>query len=115
MRTNPFSARSGTRPPVAAAVAAAIAAALATISSPVHAFDFDLTRDLRGSWDTTFSYGARWRVEGRDGRIISTSAGGRGRSGGDAGRQRGLRRSFRRPHPRALNGHVRLGNPRHSS
>jgi hypothetical protein len=41
---------------------------------------------LRGSWDTTFSYGQAWRVEDRDCRLIANANGGCGRSAnGDDG------------------------------
>ncbi len=81
MRTNPFSARSGGSPLVAAAVASALAVGLAALPHNADAFEWTAGDNWTGSFDTTLSYGARWRVEGRDGRIISTSAGGRGRSG----------------------------------
>jgi hypothetical protein len=58
------------------AVTAALCGAYA---APAAAVPFE-TDNWSGSWDTTLSYGAQWRVEGRDCNLIATSNGGCGRS-----------------------------------
>lgn len=51
---------------------------------------------LRGSWDTTISYGQAWRIEDRDCRLIANANGGCGRSAngddGDINYPQGLQR-----------------------
>lgn len=66
-------------------IAAAIA--LTVASTAAHAFEFQNdSGTLRGSWDTTLSYGQAWRIEDRDCRLIATANGGCGRSAnGDDG------------------------------
>ncbi|HNS27715.1 MAG TPA: DUF1302 domain-containing protein [Steroidobacteraceae bacterium] len=66
---------------LAAAVSCAVAAPAAL------AFEFqNESGTLRGSWDTTLSYGQAWRIEDRDCRLIASANGGCGRSAnGDDG------------------------------
>lgn len=54
---------------------------------PAHGIDFqNEAGTLRGSWDTTLSYGQAWRIEDRDCRLIANANGGCGRSAnGDDG------------------------------
>ncbi len=47
--------------------------------SPVFAFQFS-SGDVTGSLDSTFSYGATWRVQEQDSELIGTAAGGTARS-----------------------------------
>ncbi len=56
-------------------------------STAVQAFEFQNdSGTLRGSWDTTLSYGQAWRIEDRDCRLIANANGGCGRSAnGDDG------------------------------
>ena len=80
MKTYPVPSRLGSRP--ASCVAAGLAASIAmALSGPSFAAQFEF-RDgnIYGSWDTTLSYGAIWRVQGRDRDIIATANGGNGRS-----------------------------------
>lgn len=55
---------------------AAIAAIGMMGSIPAHAFEFDVTDEVRGSLDTTLTYGALWRVSGQDSENIGLSNGG---------------------------------------
>lgn len=78
-------ARGAGRPLLHAALATA---AIGAIGAPAaQAFDFQNSAGtLRGSWDTTVSYGQAWRIEDRDCRLIATANGGCGRSAnGDDG------------------------------
>ena len=76
MSTQPSRSRPGNGRILAAAVAAAIAAGYA---APASAVSID-TENWTGSWDTTLTYGALWRVQGRDCRIIANANQGCGRS-----------------------------------
>ena len=58
--------------PRASMLALAIAGAT---SFPAQAFEFS-SGEMTGSLDTTISYGARWRVQDRDERIIGIANGG---------------------------------------
>lgn len=62
---------------------ASAAALVAAGVLPAQAFQFEVNEDVKGSWNTTLSVGAGWRMEGRDPTLISPNnlAGG---SGGDA-------------------------------
>ena len=61
-------------------IAAAVAAGYGVLAAPAaHAVDFNWG-DIKGSWDTTFSYGQAWRVQERDCRLIGNADGGCGRS-----------------------------------
>lgn len=57
-----------------------LVAAIATIglmgSIPAQAFQFDVTDEVKGSFDTTLTYGALWRVSGQDKENIGLSNGG---------------------------------------
>lgn len=57
------------------------------VALPAHGIDFqNEAGTLRGSWDTTLSYGQAWRIEDRDCRLIANANGGCGRSAnGDDG------------------------------
>lgn len=55
---------------------AAIAAIGLMGSIPAHAFQFDVTDEISGSFDTTLSYGALWRVTGQDKRLLAPNKGG---------------------------------------
>ena len=70
-------------------LSAALAAAGIGAACAPAAWGFDFQNDagtLRGSWDTTISYGQAWRVEDRDCRLIANANGGCGRSAnGDDG------------------------------
>jgi len=58
-------------------LAAAIAAISLCGTVPVHAFQFDLADgEVTGSFDTTLSYGALWRVTGRDSANVALANGG---------------------------------------
>jgi hypothetical protein len=63
---------------LAAAFAAMLAAGFAGQAGAVP-FESE-SGDWRGSWDTTLSYGAQFRVQGRDCRLIANANGGCGRS-----------------------------------
>jgi hypothetical protein len=76
MSTQPFRGRPGAGRILAAALAAAYAAAYA---APAAAVPIE-TENWSGSWDTTLSYGALWRVQGRDCRLIANANNGCGRS-----------------------------------
>jgi hypothetical protein len=61
-------------------IAVAVAAAIGTLGAPsAEAVDFDLG-GVRGSWDTTVSFGTGWRIEDPDCNLIATANGGCGRS-----------------------------------
>ena len=61
-------------------IAAAVAAGYGVLAAPaVHAVDFNWG-EIKGSWDTTFSYGQAWRVQKPDCHLIGTADGGCGRS-----------------------------------
>jgi hypothetical protein len=68
--------------------AALAAAGIGAVAAP-GALAFEFQNDagtLRGSWDTTISYGQAWRIEDRDCRLIANANGGCGRSAnGDDG------------------------------
>ncbi|MBA4152602.1 MAG: DUF1302 domain-containing protein, partial [Acinetobacter sp.] len=55
-----------------------MAVAAATFGmAPAHAFQFEFADgEVTGSFDTTVSYGALWRVTGQDPRLLSRSKGG---------------------------------------
>jgi hypothetical protein len=76
MSTQPCKARPANGRILAAAVAAVLAAGYAV---PASAVPIE-TDNWSGSWDTTLSYGALWRVQGRDCRIIANANDGCGRS-----------------------------------
>ena len=76
MSTQPSRARPGIGRILAAATAAAIAAGYA---APASAVPIE-TENWTGSWDTTLSLGALWRVESPDCRLIANANGGCGRS-----------------------------------
>lgn len=61
------------------ATCAAIAALCGPRAAPAFDFSSD-SGDLRGSWDTTLSYGQAWRIEDRDCQLIAIANGGCGRS-----------------------------------
>jgi hypothetical protein len=75
MSTQPSRARPGNGRILAAAVAAALAAGYAAPASAVPI----QTDNWSGSWDTTLSYGALWRVQSQDCKIIANANGGCGR------------------------------------
>jgi hypothetical protein len=82
MSTQPSRARPGNGRILATAIATALAAGLA---APAFAVPIQ-GENWSGSWDTTLSYGALWRVEGRDCRLIANANGGCGASAnGDDG------------------------------
>ena len=76
MSTQPSRARPGNGRILATAIATALAAAYA---APAMAVPIQ-TDNWSGSWDTTLSYGALWRVQSPDCRIIANANGGCGRS-----------------------------------
>jgi hypothetical protein len=76
MSTQPSRARSGNGRILATAVATVLAAGFAAPASAVP-IESD---NWSGSWDTTLSYGAMWRVQSPDCRIIANANGGCGRS-----------------------------------
>lgn len=55
---------------------AAIAAVGLMGSIPAQAFQFDVTDEVKGSFDTTLTYGALWRVTGQDSENIASANGG---------------------------------------
>ena len=58
-----------------------IVATLGLASPAAYAWDFQNDEgSFTGSWDTTFTYGQAWRIEGRDCRLIAIADGGCGRS-----------------------------------
>jgi len=58
-----------------------IVATLAWVSPAAYAVDFQNDEgSFTGSWDTTFTFGQAWRIEGRDCRLIAIADGGCGRS-----------------------------------
>jgi len=58
-----------------------IVATLGLASPATYAWDFQNDDgSFTGSWDTTFTYGQAWRIEGRDCRLIAIADGGCGRS-----------------------------------
>lgn len=59
----------------------AIATAITMAAPSAFAFEFDVTDEVKGSFDTTLSYGAMWRVEGRDKRLLLPANGGVRNSG----------------------------------
>ncbi|MGD9599499.1 MAG: DUF1302 domain-containing protein [Steroidobacteraceae bacterium] len=68
--------------------AALVAAGIGVFGAPAaQAFEFQNdSGTLRGSWDTTLSFGQAWRIEDRDCRLIANANGGCGRSAnGDDG------------------------------
>jgi hypothetical protein len=82
MSTQPSRARPGNGRILATAIATALAAGYA---APAMAVPIQ-TDNWTGSWDTQLSYGALWRVEGRDCRLIANANGGCGPSAnGDDG------------------------------
>jgi hypothetical protein len=76
MSTHPSRARPGNGRILATAIATALAAGFAAPASAVPI----QTDNWSGSWDTTLSYGALWRVESPDCRLIANANGGCGRS-----------------------------------
>ena len=76
MSTHPSRARPGNGRILATAIATALAAGFA---APASAVPIE-TDNWSGSWDTTLSYGALWRVESPDCRLIANANGGCGRS-----------------------------------
>jgi hypothetical protein len=78
MSTHPSRALPSGRLILAAAFAAVLAAGFAGQAGAV-TFESD-NGDWRGSWDTTLSYGAQFRVQGADCRLIANANGGCGRS-----------------------------------
>jgi hypothetical protein len=76
MSTQPSRARPGNGRYLATAIAAALAAGFAApaIAVPIQ------TNNWSGSWDTTLSYGAQWRVQSPDCRLIANANGGCGPS-----------------------------------
>lgn len=76
MSTHPSRARPSNGRLLATAIAAAIAAGFAAPASAVPI----QTDNWSGSWDTTVSYGAIWRVQSADCRLIANANGGCGRS-----------------------------------
>ena len=58
-------------------IAAAVAAGLG-MQPTAQAIDFNW-EEVRGSWDTTFSYGQAWRLHDPDCNLIATADGGCGR------------------------------------
>ena len=78
MSTHPSRALPRGRRILAAAFAAMLAAGFAGQAGAVP-FESE-SGDWRGSWDTTLSYGAQFRVQGRDCRLIANANGGCGRS-----------------------------------
>ncbi|REH37565.1 uncharacterized protein DUF1302 [Paraperlucidibaca baekdonensis] len=72
---------------------AAIAAIGMMGSIPAHAVQFDVTDEVTGSFDTTLTYGALWRVTGQDKRLLLPANGGVRNSGnydnGNANYERG--------------------------
>jgi hypothetical protein len=76
MSTHPSRARPAKGRLLATAIATALAAGFA---APASAVPFE-TDNWSGSLDTTVSYGALWRVESRDCRLIANANGGCGRS-----------------------------------
>jgi len=66
-------------------LAAAVSLTVASAAAQALEFQND-SGTLRGSWDTTLSYGQAWRIEDRDCRLIANANGGCGRSAnGDDG------------------------------
>jgi hypothetical protein len=58
-----------------------IVATLGLASPAAYAWDFQNDDgSFTGSWDTTFTFGQAWRIEGRDCRLIAIADGGCGRS-----------------------------------
>ncbi len=78
MRAHPSRALPNGRRILAAAFAAVLAAGFAGQAGAVP-FESE-SGNWRGSWDTTLSYGAQWRVQDSDCRIIANANGGCGRS-----------------------------------
>ncbi|HUG99367.1 MAG TPA: DUF1302 domain-containing protein [Gammaproteobacteria bacterium] len=76
MSTQPSWARPGNGCILATAIAAVLAA---TYAVPAAAVPIE-TNNWSGSWDTTLTYGALWRVQGPDCRLIANANGGCGRS-----------------------------------
>lgn len=76
MSTQPSRARPASGRNLATALAVAIAAAYA---APASAVPIE-TENWSGSWDTTLSYGALWRVQSADCRLIANANGGCGPS-----------------------------------
>ena len=72
---------------------AAIAAVGLMGSIPAQAFQFDVTDEIKGSVDTTLTYGAMWRVTGQDKNLLLPANGGVRNSGnydnGNANYERG--------------------------
>ena len=72
---------------------AAIAAVGLMGSIPAHAFQFDVTDEVKGSVDTTLTYGALWRVTAQDKNLLLPANGGVRNSGnydnGNANYERG--------------------------
>jgi hypothetical protein len=72
---------------------AAIAAVGLMGSIPAQAFQFDVTDEVKGSVDTTLTYGAMWRVTGQDKNLLLPANGGVRNSGnydnGNANYERG--------------------------
>ncbi len=81
MTNQPANPRPGQRPFVTMATVAAVTLAA---GAPALAVDFQSENGrFRGSWDTTLSAGAAWRVQSPDNDIIATSAGGESRGPND--------------------------------
>ena len=76
MSTQPSRARTANGRLLATAIATALAAGFA---APAAAVPIQ-TDNWSGSWDTTLSYGALWRVQSPDCRLIANANGGCGRS-----------------------------------
>jgi hypothetical protein len=55
---------------------AAIAAVGLMGSIPAQAFQFDVTDEVKGSVDTTLTYGALWRVTAQDKNLLAPANGG---------------------------------------
>jgi hypothetical protein len=58
----------------------ALALSLLGVAVPVHAFQFNLGSEVKGSFDTTISYGMSIRDEGRDIALVGIANGGSARS-----------------------------------
>ena len=63
----------------------ALAIAVAWLPNAAMAFGFGESDGLHGNFDTTVSYGASWRVQGRDATLIGAGNGGVGSLNGDDG------------------------------
>jgi len=70
---NPPAPRSrAARPPFSKGAGGLLIVAL-LIAGPAHAFRFDITDEIGGSWANTFSLGASWRAQDRSNKLVGKS------------------------------------------